>query len=457
MVIAGSYSVCRDSTLAVAAQMSAQLRSLVMQRRRWATISSPRQASAQAAHAWPHSRQARMQAARSSTSKAIGLGVERSMSSTVSKRCSSPRWPSAAPYPSVGAPYRNVVAQVRIYAVHPSLLVPHQDASVELDDASAHGVDDARVVGGHLFGDVERKVLQRHDAALVGLRHVAKADHSGRVLRQSVRVGSVPRSGRVLDTRWTDACRGPAQNYRMKFRTAMPREVCPGATGGRFRLRPEHGTLAVGGRPLSNARQHPRSQAPRARRGSLRMIVAGLIAGAAIGLVAPAANADARAASPAAAQFEVEFLEMMIDHHQMALHMSDLCLERAVSEDLVALCGRIAESQAAEIEQMQGWLIDWYGIEHEPMMDDPRHHEQMMELEMLSGSEEFEIAFLQMMSEHHAMAVEDGTECLRRAEHRDLRSLCRQIVVTQLREIAQMERWLCRWYGDCRFTYLRRA
>lgn len=204
------------------------------------------------------------------------------------------------------------------------------------------------------------------------------------------------------------------------------------------------------------ANPHPQANIRPPGKRSLRMIVSALIAGAAIFLVAPAANADAPAASPAAAQFEVEFLEMMIDHHQMALHMSDLCLERAVSEDLVALCGRIAGSQAAEIEQMQGWLLDWYGIEHEPMMNDPAHHEQMMHLEMLSG-EEFEIAFLQMMSEHHAMAVEDGTECMRRAEHRELRGLCRQIVVTQLREIALMERWLCRWYSDCRFTYLRRA
>ena len=46
-------------------------------------------------------------------------------------------------YPSVRAPYRNVVEQLRIYAVHPSLLVPHQDASIELDDWAAHGVDDA--------------------------------------------------------------------------------------------------------------------------------------------------------------------------------------------------------------------------------------------------------------------------------------------------------------------------
>ena len=204
------------------------------------------------------------------------------------------------------------------------------------------------------------------------------------------------------------------------------------------------------------ANLHPQANIRPLRMRSLGMVMSALIAGAATLLVAPAANADAPAANPAAAQFEIEFLEMMIDHHQMALHMSDLCLDRAVNEDLVDLCGRIAGSQAAEIEEMQGWLLDWYGIEHEPMMGDPAHHEHMMHLEMLSG-EEFETAFLQMMSEHHAMAVEDGTECLRSAEHRELRGLCRNIVAIQLREIAQMESWLCRWYGDCRFTYLRRV
>ena len=173
-------------------------------------------------------------------------------------------------------------------------------------------------------------------------------------------------------------------------------------------------------------------------------------------LLAPPASADSPASDPDAAAFEVEFLEMMIDHHQMAVHMSMTCLDKAVHSELRRLCERIMESQAEEISLMQEWLLDWYGIEHEPQMDDPVHHEQMMELEELSGSE-FEIAFLQMMSEHHAMAVEDGRECLSSAEHRELLRLCRSIVLTQLREIRQMEMWLCRWYGDCRFAFLRSA
>jgi uncharacterized protein (DUF305 family) len=173
-------------------------------------------------------------------------------------------------------------------------------------------------------------------------------------------------------------------------------------------------------------------------------------------LLAPPATADAPASDPDAAAFEVEFLEMMIDHHQMAVHMSMTCLDKAVNTELGRLCGKIMESQAEEISLMREWLMDWYGIDHEPSMDDPMHHEQMMQLEELSGSE-YEIAFLQMMSEHHAMAVVDGQECQSSAEHHELVRLCRSIVLTQRREIRQMEMWLCRWYGDCSFAYFRSA
>lgn len=192
------------------------------------------------------------------------------------------------------------------------------------------------------------------------------------------------------------------------------------------------------------------------RRGLGRLIAVTSLALVTALVVATPASANAPAASPRAAEFEVQFLEDMIDHHQMALHMGELCLEKAVHDELGGLCETIIASQAAEIEAMQGWLSGWYGIDHEPMMNDPAHHQQMEELGRLSGAQ-FEIAFLQMMSEHHAMAVGEGLQCLRSAEHSELRGLCGEIVVTQLAEIAQMERWLCRWYGDCRFTYLRSA
>ena len=59
--------------------------------------------------------------------------------------------------------------------VHPSGLVAHDGAAVELDDPAAHHVDDALVVGGHHHGGpgLVDAVEQAHDALARGRVEVA--------------------------------------------------------------------------------------------------------------------------------------------------------------------------------------------------------------------------------------------------------------------------------------------
>ena len=169
----------------------------------------------------------------------------------------------------------------------------------------------------------------------------------------------------------------------------------------------------------------------------------------AVALAAPA-SANAPAADKRAARFEVAFMTEMIDHHQMGVHMAQPCIEKAVHSDLRRRCRSIARVQAAEIKQMQKWLNDWYRIDHEPSMDHAGHHRDMQTLESLSGGK-FEIAFLELMIEHHLPAVEEGLECLEEAQHVQLKKLCQSIVTSQVREINQMQVWLCKWYKKCEF------
>ena len=159
-------------------------------------------------------------------------------------------------------------------------------------------------------------------------------------------------------------------------------------------------------------------------------------------------TASAPAPSPAHANYETKFMTDMIDHHHMAIMMSELCLEKAIHPELVALCEQIIATQAAEIEQMQGWLAEWYGIAYEPQMK-PGDMRMMEKLAALSP-EEFEVAYMEMMIKHHTKAVKEGGHCLERAYHEELRELCENIIETQLREIAIMQQWLCEWYGICR-------
>ena len=63
----------------------------------------------------------------------------------------------------------------------------------------------------------------------------------------------------------------------------------------------------------------------------------------------------------------------------------------------------------------------------------------------------FEVAFLEMRIEHHLPAMRDGLECIEEAEHAQLKRLCQSIVTSQVREINQMQVWLCKWYKKCDF------
>jgi uncharacterized protein (DUF305 family) len=164
-------------------------------------------------------------------------------------------------------------------------------------------------------------------------------------------------------------------------------------------------------------------------------------------LSAKPVGADDPAPHPATAQYEIRFLESLIDHHMMAVLTAQLCEDLALHEDLLMLCQQIEAAQTAEIEEMQTWLEDWYGISYEPEMT-RQMQRQIEELGSLSGAD-FEIAFMTMMISHHETAVTEGDRCAERAYHQDLIELCEDIVVTQSMEIAVMEDWLCDWYDIC--------
>ena len=165
-------------------------------------------------------------------------------------------------------------------------------------------------------------------------------------------------------------------------------------------------------------------------------------------MLAGGALASAPAPDRSTALFEIDFMEDMIDHHEMAVQMATLCESRAVHEELRSLCTQIRESQSQEIALMQSWLVSWYSDPYQPEMTNGDMRE-MEKLASLSGPE-FEIAFMEMMVKHHSKAIKEASTCLEKAYHPELLSLCQNIIETQSREIVQMRSWLCQWYGICR-------
>jgi uncharacterized protein (DUF305 family) len=171
---------------------------------------------------------------------------------------------------------------------------------------------------------------------------------------------------------------------------------------------------------------------------------------------------------------DVEYVQMMIPHHEQAVEMAELVPSRTGNPDIIALADQIEKAQGPEIEQMEGWLKAWGapepskaeapgvtsdGMDHDgmegdgtsmpmtsmnsmPGMEGGGHGmmsaEQMQALENAKGAE-FDKMWLELMIAHHQGAVASSEQILQTGESEQVRQLAQQIVSSQQAEIAQME------------------
>lgn len=154
------------------------------------------------------------------------------------------------------------------------------------------------------------------------------------------------------------------------------------------------------------------------------------------------------APNPEQAQFEISFMKDMIDHHAAAVEMAELCIKRAVHDELRSMCEQMKKDQTREIERMRSWLREWYDINYRPHIEGEAR-QMIRHLADDHRGAKFEIHFMHMMIMHHSMAIEMAQTCLTQAYHERLLSLCETIIATQTAEIEQMQAWLCEWYEHC--------
>ena len=58
--------------------------------------------------------------------------------------------------------------------------------------------------------------------------------------------------------------------------------------------------------------------------------------------------------------FDEAFINAMIPHHESAISMAQVALAESDNPAVRDLAGRIVDDQTREIEQMRGWLEEWY-------------------------------------------------------------------------------------------------
>ncbi|MDC7122619.1 DUF305 domain-containing protein [Cellulomonas fimi] len=146
------------------------------------------------------------------------------------------------------------------------------------------------------------------------------------------------------------------------------------------------------------------------------------------------------------------FAQMMVVHHEGAVEMAELAVDRAATPEVRDLAQRIADAQGPEIALMSGWLAAWGedapgamdhgGMDHGGMdMHGMGQDEAMGSLDGLDGVA-FDRAFLDLMIAHHRGAVEMAETELADGTHPDALRLARTIVDDQTAEITEMQNLL---------------
>lgn len=154
-------------------------------------------------------------------------------------------------------------------------------------------------------------------------------------------------------------------------------------------------------------------------------------------------------------QLEVTFLAEIIGHHQGAIQMAELELERGTSPDIRTHAENIIANQQHQIEQFTRWLDQWYGLTPEEAKaqapEEARQEMATMEEEMQRMHEElvavpagegFDVAFVQKMIPHHSSGIIEFLEPQARAPHAQLRVAAAAGITTQQAEIADFRTWL---------------
>lgn len=150
------------------------------------------------------------------------------------------------------------------------------------------------------------------------------------------------------------------------------------------------------------------------------------------------------------APYDLQFISTMSTHHMMAIEMSRLAESRSSHDELKSMAKKMIQDQEAEIEKMKMWKQQWYpGKTDAVNMTMPGMMSSMkgMSMEKLekSNGKQFDLIFLDMMSKHHAGAVNMAKSAIPKLKHPEAKTLAQEMVAAQGNEIAQMKQWRQDW------------
>lgn len=147
---------------------------------------------------------------------------------------------------------------------------------------------------------------------------------------------------------------------------------------------------------------------------------------------------------------DIEYMTMMIPHHQQAKVMTDLVPGKTANEQIRAIAGRISVAQDGEITMMKTWLADrgkpvpgeghaGHGGGHDhALMPGMATEAQLADLRAANGAA-FEKLFLDLMIAHHQGALTMAEAQLGKGVEIKAQEMAQEVITGQTAEIERMK------------------
>jgi len=168
---------------------------------------------------------------------------------------------------------------------------------------------------------------------------------------------------------------------------------------------------------------------------------------------------------------DLEYLDHMIPHHQVAIDMSNLLNPHSKNPIILHLCRDITRKQSYEIWEMtmlqnkineqltdnSRWIVDSYQTKLEmfwpklskskdgscnPLFFKPNEHMKMMEHMKITDK-----SYLEHMIPHHQVAIDMSKRLLLHTNNSYLLDFCRKLIIDQQGEIFYMNNILMNSYN----------
>ena len=146
--------------------------------------------------------------------------------------------------------------------------------------------------------------------------------------------------------------------------------------------------------------------------------------------------------------FDLDFVNMMIIHHQAAIDMSEVEIAKGADAQMKTMAQNIVTAQKAEIEQMHQFVKNYKNPEAKNMNGEIHHElgetmkammDNMNSMKM-TGNTDRDFAIL--MKSHHESAVKMAEDELAHGNQYEVKRTAQKMITNQSKEITDFKTWL---------------